>query len=55
MTACRGRKEQKREADSKTLPKKVLGLLGFEQMANAARQAETIRRKLRLTWDDIIK
>jgi hypothetical protein len=52
------RKEQKREADSKALPKKVLGLLGSEhdgEALNAARQAETIRRKLRLTWDDIIK
>jgi hypothetical protein len=52
------RKEQKREADSKELLKKVLGLLSSEhdgEALNAAREAEAMRRKLRLTWDDIIK
>jgi hypothetical protein len=37
--------------------KKVLGMLGSDhdgEVLSAARQAEAIRRKLQLTWDELL-
>jgi hypothetical protein len=48
---------QRQKTDAKAQLKKVLGMLGSDhdgEVLSAARQAEAIRRNLRLTWDQLL-
>jgi hypothetical protein len=55
--AQRRAEAQRQKTDATAQLKKVLGMLGSDhdgEVLTAARQAEAIRRKLKLTWDELL-